>query len=135
MKIVRQMVIPGVDVWRRFIQGDDPTVQRMDEMVAEECLLIPEAVAAGALLNGEDPETLAVFREFVVDNPAADSGRAPWMRAGELAWRLNQEGKGKISLIDAHTALTAHRAKAAVWTREASLRAVADFLGLKVLSS
>ena len=55
------------------------------------------------------------------------------MRAGELAWRLGSEGDGaEVSLLQAHTALAAHKAKADVLTREPGLVAAARFLNLLV---
>ena len=131
--MARKEVIPGPDVWARYLAGEEEAAARIEDLVAEGSLRILEPVAAEALRGAGGMEEIAALRELAADLPPVREGRAPWLRAGELAWRLRHEGHGQPSLLDAYTALVAEGAKAAVWTREPGLRAAARFLGVEVM--
>jgi hypothetical protein len=125
-------VIAGPDIWALYLAGDEKVSVRIEGLLAEERLRVPEPVAAEALRRAAGMEQTAVLRELLADLPPVREERAPWLRAGELAWRLRQEGKAEASVLDAYAALLAHAEGAAVWTREPGLLQAARFLGVEV---
>ena len=131
--MARKLVIAGPDVWARWLAAEEEAAARIEELAAEGTLRVSEPAVAEALRGATGVEEIAALRELVAGCPPLREGRAPWLRAGELAWRLRQEGEGPPSLLDAYVALVAEGARAAVWTREPGLAAAARFLGVEVM--
>jgi hypothetical protein len=126
-------VIVGPDVWARYLSGDEAVSGRIEELLAAGRLRVPHPVAAEAIRRARSMEETAVMREVVAELPPPREGQVPWLRAGELAWRLRAEGAGEPTVLEAYAALVAHSSRCMVLTQEPGLVAAAGFLGVEVL--
>jgi len=129
-----RLVLVGPDVWAAYLREEPEAVERVERLIGEGLARATEAVAAEAIRRAGTMEQVAVMREVMVDLPPLEAGRAAWVRAGELAWRIRTEGDEdrEPDLVEAHAALAAHEAEAEVLTAEPGLEAAARFLGLEV---
>jgi len=127
-------VLIGHDVWASYLAGDETAVEAVEDLIGRGTARVTEAVGAEAIRRAGSMEQMAVMREVLVDLPPMEAGRAAWVRAGELAWRIRAEGGGTrdISLLAAHAALAAHKEKAEVLTQDPDLAAAARYLGVTV---
>ena len=131
-----QELVIAADIWIDYLNEEESVVQVVEDLIGTGTARTTEAAGAEAILNCETMEQVASMREILVDLPPMKEGRAAWVRAGELAFRLRVEGSGKeISLLDAHTAVVAHNEKADIMTGSPSLESAARFLGLMVRNS
>lgn len=125
-------VLIGPDVWTAYLREEAGAVEALHDLIGQGLARTTEAVGGEAIRCCASMEQAAVMREILVDLPPVEAGRADWVRAGELAWRLRAEGRGEVDLLEAHAALAAHREGADVLTSRAGLAAAAGFLGLEV---
>jgi hypothetical protein len=126
-------VLITADIWASYLTEEEAAVQMVDELIGSGKARATEAGGAEAIRRCETMEQTAVMRELLVDLPPVDEGRAIWVRAGELAFRMKIEGSGQeIGLLEAHEALVAHKNKLEVLTADPGTESSARYLGLVV---
>jgi hypothetical protein len=126
-------VIVGPDIWALYLTGDEEASGRIEELLEAGRLRVPQPVAAEAIRRARSMEETAAMREIVAELTPPKEGRVPWLRAGELAWRLRAEGMGEPTVLDAYAALVAHSSRSILMTQEPGIVAAAGFLGVEVL--
>ena len=116
------MILVDTSIWVAHFKGM-PDASRLPDLLLEEDILTHPHVIGELVLGGLAAEPRALLQKLPAAQLARDEEVLIMVDQHDLA------GRG-IGWVDAHLLASARLGGAAIWTRDASLAAVADALGL-----
>ena len=116
MMSVEENILVDTSVWIDYFKNrNSKAAEKLDELIQEECIYIPEVVIAELIQGAKTKKEVS----FISDNFDAFHIIIPkentWLRAGKLSFELKQRGF-TVHLVDCYIAILARDHKCRIFT-------------------
>jgi len=100
-------ILIDTSVWIDYLQNEDsPISQKMDRMVSEAEVYVPNIVIAELIQGAKSSKEIAVIEDFLDAFHIIDQKEETWIKAGRLSYDLKKRGQ-TIHLLDCYIAVIA----------------------------